>query len=115
MFPDRLVEWNRKTGQKRLIRMAAQTVLTRFLDAQDSHDGGLWLTGENGLAHLKKVPVNLPNGDTFKWNEFRAPAGLTDLKSPIEGMEGEVFLSGRHPNGKRSLYSVVAPAWKEGN
>src|SRR6266699_3319144 len=27
MFPDRLVEWNRTTGQKRLIRIAAQTAL----------------------------------------------------------------------------------------
>jgi len=52
MFPDRLVEWNRVTGQRRPIRAAAQTALTRFLDAQGSSDGGVWLTVRpNGADH----------------------------------------------------------------
>jgi diguanylate cyclase (GGDEF)-like protein len=107
MFPDRLVEWNRATGKKRLIRIAAQTALKRFLDAQSSFEGGLWLTGENGIAHLEK------SGERFDWDELPAPSGLTDLKSPIEGRAGEVFLSGRRPDGKRALFIVQESAWKE--
>ncbi len=35
LFPDRLVEWNRVSGLKRTIRLAAQTSLSRFVDAQE--------------------------------------------------------------------------------
>jgi diguanylate cyclase (GGDEF)-like protein len=113
MFPDRLVEWNRTNGQKQLIRVAARTALGRFLDVQGSLDGSIWLTGEHGLAHLVKTSAARANGDTLEWREYRAPAGLTDLKSPIEGQGGEVFLSGRRGDGKRSLFRVTASAWKE--
>jgi len=59
------------------------------------------------LAHLKKVE------ERFDWNELPSPGGLTDLKSPLEGRSGEVFLSGLHPDGKRALFSVEKLVWKE--
>ncbi len=55
MFPDRLLEWNRLTRRKRLLKVAGQTGLTRFRDIENSRDGGLWLTGEAGLAHLRNT------------------------------------------------------------
>ena len=113
LFPDRLVEWNRKTNQKRLIRAAAQSALSRFLDMEGSPDGSLWVTGEKGLVHLKVVAGAETTGDTFEWQELRAPGRLTDLKSPMEGHDGEVFLSGLHADGKRGLFRVKGSAWAE--
>ena len=97
MFPDRLLEWNRLTGRKRLLKVAGQTGLARFRDIQNSRDGGLWLTGEAGLAHLRHA------GGDYEWHEFPAPAQRSDLVSPIEGEDGEVFVSAMRPGGQRVL------------
>ncbi|HEY3826672.1 MAG TPA: EAL domain-containing protein [Bryobacteraceae bacterium] len=97
MFPDRLLEWNRSTGEKRLLRIAGDTGLKRFRDIQSSRDGGLWLTGEAGLAHIGNA------GSGYAWSEFPAPVHRTDLVSPIEGEGGEVFVTALRPGGQHVL------------
>jgi hypothetical protein len=105
MFPDRLVEWNRRTGKRRVVRVAAQTSLVRFRDIQKAWDGGYWLTDAGGIAHLKAR-----DGD-FEWRETRAPGRVSDLVSPIEGPDEELFVSAccpayRAAQGKR--FTLVA-------
>jgi diguanylate cyclase (GGDEF)-like protein len=107
MFPDRLIEWNRVSGRKRSLKLAAQTRLKRFRDIQNSRDGGVWLTGESGLAHLRKT------GDDYEWQEFSATAQRTDLVNPIEGDDGELFVSALGPGGKRVLLRFFKRAWKD--
>jgi hypothetical protein len=104
LFPDRILQWNRASGQKRLVRVAAETLLTQFRDVRQSLDGGFWLSGENGLAYLRKA------GGDFVWTEFKAPGGLTNLQSPVEGRDGEVFLSARRPDGRRALIRFAGRA-----
>ena len=101
MFPDRLLEWNRVTGRKRLLKVAGQTGLARFRDIQNSRDGGLWLTGETGLARLRDA------GGDYEWHEFPAPAQRSDLVSPIEGEDGEVFVSAMRPGGQTGSASFL--------
>jgi hypothetical protein len=54
LFPDRIVEWNRVTGRKRTIRLAGQTSLSRFVDAQRSSDGGLLDSRKEGPCGSQK-------------------------------------------------------------
>jgi diguanylate cyclase (GGDEF)-like protein len=97
LFPDRVVEWNRTTGRKQVIRLASHTGLSRFRDLQQSRDHGLWISGLTGLAHLR------PAGNNFEWTELPAPARLTDLVNPMEGVAGELFVSALRPDGKRAM------------
>jgi diguanylate cyclase (GGDEF)-like protein len=107
MFPDRLLEWNRVTRRKRLVKAAGQTGLRRFRDIQKSGDGGLWLTGEAGLARLRHA------GGNYEWQEFPAPARRSDLVSPIEGEDGELFVSAMRPGGQRVLLRFFQGTWKD--
>jgi len=107
LFPDRLVEWNRVTGRKRMIKLAVRTALWRFLDAQTSAAGGYWISGNKGLAHLSKA------GDNFEWTEFPVPGQFSDLESPIEGKEGEIFLNAARPDGKRAVLRFAGGSWTE--
>ena len=107
MFPNRLVEWNRVNGGKRILKLASETGLTKFRDIQNSRDGGLWLTGETGIARLRGT------GGAGEWREFPAPAQLSDLVSPIEGDNGELFVSALRPDGKRVLLAFLNGAWQE--
>jgi hypothetical protein len=107
MFPDRIIEWNRATGRKRVIRLAAQSSLSRFRDLQQSRDGGLWISGERGLAYLR------PSGADVQWTEFQAPPHLTDLVNPMEGEGREVFISTLRRDGKRVLARFAGGVWNE--
>jgi diguanylate cyclase (GGDEF)-like protein len=106
LFPDRLVEWSRNTGRKRVIRTAAGTRLLRFRDIQMSGPG-TWVTGEKGIGHL--TPVR----DGFEWTDFPAPGHLTDLVNLMEGANGEVFVSALRPDTKHALMRFDGGTWKE--
>jgi hypothetical protein len=107
LFPDRLVQWNRVTGRKRTLRLAARTSLSLFVDAQRSADGGYWIAGEHGLAHLRKA------GDSYEWNEVPAPKQFLNLESPTEGISGEIFLSAVRMDGKRAIIRFASGKWSE--
>src|SRR6266567_2833718 len=107
MFPGRLLEWNRKTGAKRVIRIAAETALARFTDVEASPGGGYWVTGEHGLGQVKEV------GGHLQWKEFRAPSNLYEFESPVEGSGGEVFLGARHSHSERALVRFADSRWTE--
>jgi diguanylate cyclase (GGDEF)-like protein len=97
MFPDKLVEWDRATGRKKVLRLAAQSRLSRFRDIQASWDGGFWVAGEYGIAHLKKT------GDALEWSEFPGPSGVHDFANPMDGRLGEVFVSASKQTGQHVL------------
>ncbi len=115
LFPDRLVEWSRSTGRKRVIRTAAATRLLRFRDIQIAgqsapgrgSSGALWVTGERGIGRLSRVR------DGFEWTDFPAPGRVTDLLNPIEGASGEVFVSAVRPDGKHALMRFSGGMWEE--
>ena len=107
LFPDRLLEWNRATGSKRTISLAAQTGLARFTDAQPSLGGGFWIAGDKGMAHLKR------SGDKYEWAELHIPPKYSDLENTIEGRGGELFLSARRLDGKRAVIRYTNGAWTE--
>jgi diguanylate cyclase (GGDEF)-like protein len=116
LFPDRLVEWSRNTGRKRVIRTAAGTRLLRFRDIQTSGQSAsgrgtsinaLWITGETGIGRLTRVR------DGFDWIDFPAPGHMTDLVNPIEGAGGEVFVSALRPDGKHAVMRFASGIWKE--
>ena len=106
LFPDRLVEWSRNTGARRVIRTAAETRLGRFRDLQQSGQG-IWVSGDRGIGRLTRVQ------DGFEWADFPAPDHLTDLVNPIEGAHGELFVSALRPDGKRVLLRFGEGTWTQ--
>ena len=107
LFPDRLLEWNRVTGSKRIIRIAARTRLGRFTDAQRSPEGGFWIAGDKGIAHLNR------SGDKFEWTELPVPPKYSDLQNTVAGRGEEIFLGARRSDGKRAVILHANGAWKE--
>jgi signal transduction histidine kinase/CheY-like chemotaxis protein len=107
LFPDRLLEWNRMTGSKHSVRLAAQTGLKRFADAQRSLEGGFWIAGDKGLAHLNR------NGDKFEWTEIPVPPKYSNLENTVEGRGGEIFVGARRSDGKRALIRYAQGAWTD--
>lgn len=107
MFPDRLVEWNRGTRRGRIVRLANETSLSRFRDMREAAGGGYWLTGNHGIARLKKA------GSDIEWSEFPPPPNTSELLNPMEGADGEVFVSALRRDGKRALFLHRGSHWKQ--
>jgi len=90
LLPDRLIDYRSVRREATLLRLARQTSLGRFYDMSASADGGLWLAGLTGLAH---IPGQLRQLDSNTvWSEYTAPKtlGLQNFQRPFEDDEGGV-------------------------
>ena len=63
--------------------------------------------GKNGTGALDKA------GSAYEWHEFPAPAQRSDLVSPIEGENGEVFVSAMRPGRQRVVLRFFKGTWKD--
>ena len=77
LLPDRLLEYNSEDPQhpqSRVLHLASQTRLGSFSGFTPSHDGGLWVCGERGLAKVPG-PVKSFRPET-EWTEYLPPEQL---------------------------------------
>jgi signal transduction histidine kinase len=97
LLPDRLLEFS-ASGQDgartATLRAADQTQIGLYQGFTPSRDGGLWISGERGLA---KVPGPLRMLRTeAEWRQYVIPDSLqvTNLQSPREDDQGGVTVIG---------------------
>jgi signal transduction histidine kinase len=89
--PDLFFSFSASDGAFQAIKRAADTKLGHFLSIGRYNAGALWVVGENGLGRL------LESGSAASptWVEFtNLEIGLSDLKNPITGFNGEFFIGG---------------------
>ncbi len=92
LLPDRLAEYRMRTAALSVLRPATETGLGRFLDMTAARDGGIWVTGANGLA---KVPGRLRQiARETRWIEYPlvASLGVGNLLRPFEDDDGGVTM-----------------------
>ncbi|MFH1743433.1 MAG: two-component regulator propeller domain-containing protein, partial [bacterium] len=110
LLQDQLIRTDAALEDHTILKASAETSLGRFIHLAQSRDGGLWITGERGLAKAAGF-----DGDSTQWEEFIIPEelGLRDLAIPIEGDFGEVFVTASSiPDGRRVLARFDGSAWE---
>lgn len=95
LLRDRLLGWTSDGSgrqQTEILRLAAQTRLGCFLGMTAARDGGLWISGQRGLAKVPG-PVRALRADT-EWQEHELPGalGVQDLRNPLEDQFGGVTM-----------------------
>jgi signal transduction histidine kinase len=93
LLPESLLEFNSenpKAFQSRVIRKSSQTELGHFIGMTPAFDGGLWVSGENGVAKLSAPARNITVSNAWKDFVLRSPARLRDFEEPIADEEGGV-------------------------
>src|SRR5258707_4975039 len=93
LLPDRCVEFRSEDlaqPMTKVLRLAAQSKLAKFSGLTLAHDGGLWLSGESGLAKLPG-PGRFLKSET-EWLEYPVPEALQihNLVEPHEDEDGGV-------------------------
>lgn len=94
LLSDRLIEFDSTSGQTLAIRRAQDSDLGRFLDLSPARDGGIWITGDRGLAKLSGSPQTWASSSA--WQEWLLPrdALIQTLRNPLEDGEGGVTVVG---------------------
>lgn len=115
LLPDRLLEFTITAAgaQTRTLRLASQTGLQRFCGMSPARDGGLWISGQYGLAKVPH-PIRILQPET-EWREFLVPPelGVHNLQSPHEAVDGEIVaLAVSNTNDQRLVVMFDGQDWK---
>ena len=106
LVPDGLMEFNGEDpahSQATVLRAASQTQIQKFSSMAVARDGGLWITGANGLAKLAGPAHNLK--PETQWQEHLLDAGLRihNLREPTEDDEGGITALAESDDGDRQV------------
>ncbi len=115
LLHDRLMEFNSENPDQlrvEIVRNAAQSQIGFFSSVTVARDGGLWIGGERGLAHLAGPTRNLSTKS--EWNEFILPSEL-DIKNilaPEADEEGGVIALAESRNGQNAMVRFDGKSWR---
>ncbi len=133
LIPDALMEFSGDDPnhvQTATLRLANQTGLQRFSSMTAARDGGLWISGGNGLAKLPGPIRNLKPDTEWKEHLLDAQLQIQNLREPTEDDEGGVTALAETADGKRQVAArfdgrtwtvqtlptgKVVRAWREAN
>lgn len=112
-LPERLVRFRAVDGSLTVLREARQTPLGRFHEIIPATGGGLWVTGERGLARVEGPLRRL--GPESPWHFHLPPAelGLDGLYRPFEDESGGVTCVAELPAAQqRGLVHFDGTRWQ---
>lgn len=107
LLADRLMVFDAASGKTRLVHRSTDSGIGRYLDMAAASDGGVWVSGQRGLAHLPGPLRQV--GPEFAWQEWPAPEDVRDLQRPMEARSGRVGLVGDRAGDGR-----VVVTWDHG-
>lgn len=88
LLPNRLMLFDTDTKQRETIKGAKESNLGRFIDMIAARQGGIWITGEKGIAGLGP-PIESQDA---QWREHLfGRLKVKDLRSPVEGENEELY------------------------
>lgn len=110
LLPNRLMLFDARTGQRSVVKSAREAGLGRFIDLISSRQGGIWVSGERGVARFEPEKP----GRAAHWREY--PLGalpVHDVRSPVEGPGGELFaVAVNRGNYRQEIVRFHGGSWR---
>jgi signal transduction histidine kinase len=106
LIPDALMEFNGDDPnriQTITLRLASETGLKRFSSMAVARDGGLWISGSNGVAKLPGPARNLKRDTEWQEHLFDARLQIQNLREPAEDDEGGVTALAETIEGRKQV------------
>ncbi len=113
LLGDRLTKFDAFLKETDVVKYASETRLGRFWDMIGSRKGGLWITGERGVARMKGPLRKLP--EQARWKEFLLPKrlGVENLQRPLVDGEGGITMIAESTEGsERMVVHFDGSSWK---
>ena len=91
LFPDRLAVFSAVSRRLEPVLSAAHAGIGRFVGLARGPEGGVWATGQRGVAHFS---WQLATNSLKSWKEYPlGPLPFEDLRFPVGGLHGDLFVS----------------------
>jgi PAS domain S-box-containing protein len=91
LLPSRLLHYDAETNQTTILKINKETKLGRFIDFTPAQDGGLWITGRNGIA--KAAYMTEASSSRTQWVDYDIEGlDVKNLREPYEGKKGELLV-----------------------
>ncbi|MCE5249062.1 PAS domain S-box protein [bacterium] len=114
LLPDSLMIFDYDTGISTLLLRAGETPISRFIDMIRARDGGLWITGWNGI--VKCAPNMGHPHSPPEWEAFPLPGAIKaeNPGNPVENDAHEVFVvADSRRTGKKILLIFDGASWRQ--
>ena len=106
VVPDGLMEFNGEDAahpQTTVLRDASQTQIQKFFSMAVARDGGLWITGANGMAKLPSPARNLKLDTQWQEHLLDERLQIQNLREPTEDDEGGITALAESIDGSRQV------------
>lgn len=114
LLTDKLIEYDALTTRASVVKLASQTGLGTFYEMSETAEGGLLISGANGLARVQGPLRQL--GPSTPWTEYlndgRWPVDV--FQRPFEGPNRGVISAGidRNQSTTRYVFEVGSGGWR---
>ncbi|MCE5272879.1 GHKL domain-containing protein [bacterium] len=110
LLPNRLMLFDAGTGRRIVVKSAREAGLGRFIDMISARQGGIWVSGERGVARFEPGRA----GQADLWREYLLGAlPVQDVRSPVEGRPGELFaVAGSRGNCRQEIVRFDGERWR---
>jgi signal transduction histidine kinase len=113
LVSDRLMDFDAAKSRTTVLRTSGETKLGRFFEMTEARDGGVWISGQRGLAYLPGPVRKISRGT--EWREFLPPPdfGAGNFQRPFEDDRGGITTLGSSPlaPGKRGIVRFDGTNW----
>jgi signal transduction histidine kinase/ligand-binding sensor domain-containing protein len=113
LLPSRLMDFDASIPRVSTIKYAADTKLGPLFEMSETSDGGLLVSGANGIARIGGPLRQV--GPNSSWQECVLPPGslVENLQRPMEGREGAALIVGfdRNNTPSRHILTSVGTNW----
>lgn len=113
LLPDRLMAFHADRQETMEIKRADAGRIGRFISLHRTGSQSIWITGQHGLARVRKP--DSPLDATVTWEEFPCPesAGLRDFVYVAEAPDGALYSSADCPAlGRRVIAEYSDSGWR---
>jgi len=98
LYKKNLLLFDAAKGSQDNAVQAERTGLGDFIDLAGTRDGGMWITGERGIALYQRAA----GPDSASWHEFHPPwPWYVFFQAPVVGGQGELFLVAEDRRSRR--------------
>jgi signal transduction histidine kinase len=113
LLPGRLMEFDATSARASVVKTAAETRIGQFSEMSEASDGGLLVSGANGIARVAGPLRHLT--PATPWQEFLIPTNsvIENLQRPFEGRDGAITTVGfdRTNQAVRHILTAGATEW----
>jgi signal transduction histidine kinase len=113
LLPGRLMDFDAAGPRLSTIKLSSETRLGPFIEMSEASDGGLIISGSNGIARVTGPLRQV--GPTSVWQECLLPTNslVENLQRPFEGREGTTVIVGfdRTNTSTRHILAAAGTNW----